>query len=287
MPHSDVARTFGERFAERLFDLEQGRWQGPVASGYGLHFVRVSERAQGGLPQLDAVRPAVRREWMHARRLEAEQRLYRTLRERYEIVVEAPPAVGAAREEPYRSSSMRRVLMLLLAVAGLAARIRRAGARSAAGLSGAAADRARHLRSPVQGAGARRGIPARALRQPAGGHAGRRRAARAVRRRRLRRAAHDPPRRRTHRALDRDRGTVVDLHRRAGAGPGSDRDHADGAADADQDRLSRSRPCREQARSPSPICGSASSTSSAASIISCSFLRWSSWCGTGAGSPSR
>jgi PPIC-type PPIASE domain len=96
VPRSDVARTFGERFSEQIFGLEQGRWQGPIASSYGLHFVRVSERTQGGLPPLDAVRPAVRREWMNARRLEAEANLYRTLRARYRIVVEAPPAEPAA-----------------------------------------------------------------------------------------------------------------------------------------------------------------------------------------------
>jgi hypothetical protein len=99
MPRSDVTRTFGERFAEQLFSLEQGRWQGPVASSYGLHFIRVSERTQGGPLPLDAVRPAVRREWMNARRLEAEATLYRTLRERYEIVVEAPSGEPATRTE--------------------------------------------------------------------------------------------------------------------------------------------------------------------------------------------
>ena len=99
IPRSDVARTFGERFAEQLVKLEQGRWQGPVPTSYGLHFVLVSERTQGGPLPLDAVRPAVRREWMHARRLEAEATLYRTLRARYEIVVEAPPAEPAARTE--------------------------------------------------------------------------------------------------------------------------------------------------------------------------------------------
>ena len=94
-PRSDVARTFGEHFAEQLFNLEQDRWQGPIASSYGLHFVRVDERTQGAALSLDAVRPAVRREWMHAGRLEAEAALYRTLRVRYEIVVEELPAEGA------------------------------------------------------------------------------------------------------------------------------------------------------------------------------------------------
>jgi parvulin-like peptidyl-prolyl isomerase len=70
--------------------MEKGHWQGPVSSGFGQHFVFISERVSGGLPSLDAVRPAVRREWTNARRLEVEQKLYAALRNRYEIVVEAP-----------------------------------------------------------------------------------------------------------------------------------------------------------------------------------------------------
>ncbi len=95
---SDIARTFGERFADQLFHLEQNRWQGPITSSYGLHFVRVSERTQGGVSSLDAVRPAVRREWMHARRLEGEAKLYRILRARYQVVVEEPQAEHPQRE---------------------------------------------------------------------------------------------------------------------------------------------------------------------------------------------
>ena len=89
-PRSDVVRTFGGRFADQLFNVEQDRWLGPITSNYGLHFVRVSERAQGGVLPLDAVRPAVRRELMHALRLEVEANLYRTLRARYRIVMEEP-----------------------------------------------------------------------------------------------------------------------------------------------------------------------------------------------------
>ncbi len=78
--------------------MEQGRWQGPIPSSFGQHFVFISERIPGSLPPLDAVRPAVRREWSNARRLEAEQKLYASLRERYEIVVEAPAAKAAPAE---------------------------------------------------------------------------------------------------------------------------------------------------------------------------------------------
>jgi hypothetical protein len=93
-----VTSIFGEDFSRRIAATETGRWQGPVSSGFGQHFVFISERVSGSLPLLDAVRPAVRREWANARRLEAEQKLYASLRERYEIVVEAPPSKAASAE---------------------------------------------------------------------------------------------------------------------------------------------------------------------------------------------
>ena len=91
----DVAGIFGDGFAKRISVMEQGRWQGPIASSFGQHFVYISERIPGILPPLDAVREAIRREWSNARRLEAEQKLYGLLRDRYEIVVETPPAKSA------------------------------------------------------------------------------------------------------------------------------------------------------------------------------------------------
>jgi hypothetical protein len=94
-PH-EVVSVFGDGFATRIAAMEPGRWQGPIASSFGQHFVYISERIPGGLPPLDAVRLAVSREWSNARRLEAEQKLYASLLERYEIVVEAPPPAKSA-----------------------------------------------------------------------------------------------------------------------------------------------------------------------------------------------
>jgi parvulin-like peptidyl-prolyl cis-trans isomerase-like protein len=92
LSQTEVAGIFGDGFAKRLSVMEKGRWQGPIASSFGQHFVYIAERIPGSLPSLDAVREAVRREWSNARRLEAEQKLYASLRERYEIVVESPSA---------------------------------------------------------------------------------------------------------------------------------------------------------------------------------------------------
>ena len=93
---SEVASSFGESFAKQLFALKQGRWEGPISSSFGQHFVFVSERVTGSLPAFDAVRQAVYREWANSERLEAVQKLYRTLRHRYEIVVKSPPSKSAS-----------------------------------------------------------------------------------------------------------------------------------------------------------------------------------------------
>ncbi|MEH2471527.1 hypothetical protein V1281_007285 [Nitrobacteraceae bacterium AZCC 2161] len=92
---SKVRSLFGESFAKQISVMEKGRWQGPISSGFGQHFVFISERVSGNLPPLDAVRPVVHREWANARRLEAEQKLYASLRNRYEIVIEEPRAKAA------------------------------------------------------------------------------------------------------------------------------------------------------------------------------------------------
>ncbi|WP_249133785.1 peptidyl-prolyl cis-trans isomerase [Bradyrhizobium sp. AUGA SZCCT0182] len=92
---SKLSSIFGESFAKQISGMAQGKWQGPISSGFGQHFVFVSELNSGNLPPLDDVRPAVRREWENARRREAEQKLYASLRERYDIVVEAPRAKAA------------------------------------------------------------------------------------------------------------------------------------------------------------------------------------------------
>jgi hypothetical protein len=87
---SDVARTFGEKFATLLAGMETGRWQGPVPSSLGAHFIWIDERVAGGVPALDIIRQAVRREWLNARRVEADDKFYRTMRKRYTIEVEKP-----------------------------------------------------------------------------------------------------------------------------------------------------------------------------------------------------
>lgn len=89
---SVIVNDFGERFADKVFSVPAGSWQGPFVSPFGLHFVLVNARSEGGARPFAEVRDAVAREWANARRIEKLEEFYSTLRTRYEVVVESSPA---------------------------------------------------------------------------------------------------------------------------------------------------------------------------------------------------
>ena len=89
---SEIARLFGTGFAEALVRQPVGKWTGPIASGYGVHLVKVESLTPGGTPALDQVRPLVMREWSNARRQEIARAFYEKLRSRYTVSVQMPEA---------------------------------------------------------------------------------------------------------------------------------------------------------------------------------------------------
>jgi hypothetical protein len=96
LTRSEVAETFGPDFAAWVDRATPGVWQGPVTSGYGTHIVLVTERIEARKPPFEQVRDAARREWLHARKVAADDALYEELRSRYIIKVENPPGAPAA-----------------------------------------------------------------------------------------------------------------------------------------------------------------------------------------------
>ena len=84
----EVERLFGKDFAIQVFSLPVGSWQGPVLSGYGLHLLRVSKKTPDIQPELAAVRDKVRIEWMNQQRRNIDKAFYKSLRQRYEIVID-------------------------------------------------------------------------------------------------------------------------------------------------------------------------------------------------------
>jgi hypothetical protein len=92
---SDVAGTFGKRFAEAIFDAPLGQWSGPISSDFGLHLVFVVESRRGRIPELQEIRPLVLREFVAERRRQALNEVYAQLLGRYRIVIQKPAPQAA------------------------------------------------------------------------------------------------------------------------------------------------------------------------------------------------
>jgi hypothetical protein len=96
-PEDLVARDFGEEFITALRALPVGTWQGPVHSGFGLHFVRITNRVPGRAASLDEVRSEVARDAEQDRRERAANAFFARARGNYRVRIEAGPGSAAAR----------------------------------------------------------------------------------------------------------------------------------------------------------------------------------------------
>lgn len=85
----DVARIFGSTFVEGLADVTVGEWVGPVQSGYGQHFVFVSDYVPARNPVLEEVRAAVERDVLSAKSKQVNEAFYSSLRDRYSVRIES------------------------------------------------------------------------------------------------------------------------------------------------------------------------------------------------------
>jgi peptidyl-prolyl cis-trans isomerase C len=85
-----VAGIFGSQFAEALFQLAPGSWQGPVESGLGWHLVWVTSSAPGRVPAFEEIEGAVGAGWMDEQRAEARRQAFDAMAARYQIVLPKP-----------------------------------------------------------------------------------------------------------------------------------------------------------------------------------------------------
>ena len=86
----EVAAMFGDEFALALRDLPIGQWQGPVASGLGLHLVRLQSRAAPTTPHLADVRQRVSNDWRAAAIARARAADYARMLAGYDVVIALP-----------------------------------------------------------------------------------------------------------------------------------------------------------------------------------------------------
>ncbi len=86
-PPDAIDGVFGQGFFERLAELSNGVWAGPVASAYGVHLVRILDSLPARTPPLEEVRDAVLRDWKAAKALEIRELHYARLRERFVVEI--------------------------------------------------------------------------------------------------------------------------------------------------------------------------------------------------------
>lgn len=96
-----VSATFGPGFAQALFDLGAGAWQGPVESGLGYHLVRIAEVVPARDRAFADVRNELVEEWQREQQAEASRKFFDGLLTKYEVVVDpdVQPFVAPLDEE--------------------------------------------------------------------------------------------------------------------------------------------------------------------------------------------
>ena len=87
---NDISGMFGDEFTLALRRLPPGQWQGPIASGLGLHLVRVTARAAPSKPTLATVRQRVENDWRAAAIAAAQSSAYDRILKGYDVVTELP-----------------------------------------------------------------------------------------------------------------------------------------------------------------------------------------------------
>jgi hypothetical protein len=91
-----VAGQFGREFADAVFTLKPGAWNGPIESGYGLHLVRVSEVKPGKRRAFSEVKTQVLEYWREQRQRSDNEKYFASLLKKYDVVVDdsVKPLIG-------------------------------------------------------------------------------------------------------------------------------------------------------------------------------------------------
>jgi len=90
-----LAKEFGPNFAQSLFQIKPGSWQGPIESGYGWHLVWVGSITPSRMPQFEEVEQDVKSKWIEEQRAETKRKMFEAMRTRYEVVLPKPIAKEA------------------------------------------------------------------------------------------------------------------------------------------------------------------------------------------------
>ncbi len=95
-----VAGQFGDQFADAVFALKPGGWNGPITSSFGLHLVRVTDARPARQLEFSEVEPQVRERWRDEHQRKADEQYFASLLKKYHVVVDedVEPLVGPVNE---------------------------------------------------------------------------------------------------------------------------------------------------------------------------------------------
>jgi len=96
-----LAKEYGPAFAQSIFRVKPGAWQGPIESGFGWHLVFVDSFIPGRSPALEEILPDVKTAWLGAQKEEAWRKAYDAMRAKYTVwIPTAPEPAGDAPPPP-------------------------------------------------------------------------------------------------------------------------------------------------------------------------------------------
>lgn len=85
----DIRKDYGTAFAKSVFELNTSTdWQGPIASAFGLHLVRINDVTAETMPDFSEVRDDVEDAWLDEAERAENTRALKTLIDKYDVVVE-------------------------------------------------------------------------------------------------------------------------------------------------------------------------------------------------------
>lgn len=84
---SDLEKQFGTDFTAEVLSLPEGKWSGPVRSGYGLHVVKVFDRKPGRIPDLAEVRDKVESDLQYEARRASQEQGYQEIAGKYRVAI--------------------------------------------------------------------------------------------------------------------------------------------------------------------------------------------------------
>jgi peptidyl-prolyl cis-trans isomerase C len=91
-----LAKDFGPEFAQAIFQLKPGSWQGPIESGYGWHLIFIDSFTSGRIPAFEEIEPDIKTAWLADQKQRAWAKAYTDMRAKYAVFLPAQPETQSA-----------------------------------------------------------------------------------------------------------------------------------------------------------------------------------------------